>query len=117
MNTDKLLAKSIAKDYAPRTTFKITALKKLDRRAKLPASIFAYTCGVVSTLVLGVGLCLSLHVIGHDTLAMLALGCVLGVLGIVGASVNYPLYKKLLEHGKQKYAFEIMELANEIAAQ
>ena len=29
--------------------------------------------------------------------------------------VNYPIYKKLLAQGKQKYAFEIMELAKEIS--
>lgn len=45
------------------------------------------------------------------------LGIVLGILGIFGISVNYPIYKKLLERGKQKYAFEIMELAKEISEQ
>ena len=29
--------------------------------------------------------------------------------------INYPLYKKLLAKGKQKYAFEIMQLAKEIS--
>ena len=37
MNTDKILAESIAKDYAPKDNSKIVALKKLDNRAKLPA--------------------------------------------------------------------------------
>ena len=31
------------------------------------------------------------------------------------SKVNYPIYKKLLAQGKQKYAFEIMELAKEIS--
>ena len=42
MNTDKIIAESIAKDYAPKQDSKITALKKLDRKAKQPANIFAY---------------------------------------------------------------------------
>lgn len=29
--------------------------------------------------------------------------------------VNYPIYKKKLEEGKKKYAFEILELAKEIS--
>ena len=40
MNTDKILAESIAKDYAPKDSSKIVALKKLDKKAKLPATIF-----------------------------------------------------------------------------
>ena len=30
---------------------------------------------------------------------------------------NYPLYKKLLKKGKEKYAFEILELAKEITGE
>ena len=29
--------------------------------------------------------------------------------------MNYPIYKKLLRSGKEKYAFEIMQLAREIS--
>ena len=29
--------------------------------------------------------------------------------------LNYPVYKKMLEKGKKKYAFEIMQLAKEIS--
>ena len=43
MNTDKILAESIAKDYAPKDNSKIIALKKLDNKAKLPATVFTYT--------------------------------------------------------------------------
>ena len=61
MNTDKILAESIAKDYAPKDNSKIVALKKLDSRAKLPATMFTYTCGIVSTLVFGAGMCLAMQ--------------------------------------------------------
>ena len=37
MNTDKIYAESIAKEYAPKENSKITALKKLDAKAKRPA--------------------------------------------------------------------------------
>lgn len=115
MNTDKILAESIAKDYAPKETSKLVALKKLDRKAKQPARIFAYTFGVICTLILGTGMCLCMHVIGPATVAMMVLGIVLGVVGIAGVSINYPIYTKLLEKGKQQYAFEIMQLAKEIS--
>ena len=76
MNTDKIYAESIAKDYAPKDNSKIIALKKLDAKAKMPATVFTYTFGV-----------------------------------------NYPIYKKMLEKGKAKYAYEIVELAREISEQ
>lgn len=34
---------------------------------------------------------------------------------MIGMGVNLPIYKKLLEKGKQKYAFEIIQLAKEIS--
>lgn len=115
MNTDKIYAEAIANEYAPKDTSKVIALKKLDRKAKSKANIFAYTIGIIMTLVLGVGMCLSMKVIGDGSAFMMVVGIVVGIIGIVGVSVNYPIYKKLLESGKQQYAFEIMQLAKEIS--
>ncbi len=114
MNTDKILAESIAKDYAPKDNSKIVALKKLDNRAKLPSTIFAYTCGIVSALVFGTGMCLAMRIIGSG-MAGMVLGIIIGIIGLIGCGVNYPIYKRLLEKGKSKYAYEIVQLAREIA--
>jgi hypothetical protein len=115
MNTDKIYAEAIANEYAPKDTSKVIALKKLDRKAKAPASIFAYSFGVIMALVLGVGMCLSMKVIGNGSMAMMVIGIIVGVIGLIGVSINYPIYKKLLADGKQKYAFDIMQLAKEIS--
>ena len=111
MNTDKIIAESIAKDYAPKESSKIVALKKLDNRAKLPATIFTYSCGIISALVFGTGMCLAMGVIGSSMI----LGIIIGIIGMIGCAVNYPIYKKMLEKGKSKYAYEIVQLAREIA--
>ena len=116
MNTDKIIAESIAKDYAPKESSKLVALKKLDNRAKLPATIFTYSWGIVSALVFGTGMCLAMQVIGNG-LAGMVLGIVAGIIGMIGCGVNYPIYKKMLEKGKAKYAYEIVQLAREIADQ
>ena len=116
MNTDKILAESIAKEYAPKGNSKIVALKKLDSRAKLPATIFTYSCGIVSALVFGTGMCLAMNVIGSGITGTV-LGIIVGIIGLIGCGVNYPIYKKLLEKGKSKYAYDIVELAREIAEQ
>lgn len=115
MNTDKIYAEQLANEYAPKDTSKVVALRKLDAKAKRPAMIFTYTLGVLAALVFGVGMCLAMGQIGSGTTGSFVLGIAIGVVGMLGMGVNYPIYKKLLAQGKQKYAFEIMELAREIS--
>ena len=114
-DTDKIYAEQLANEYAPKDTSKVVALRKLDAKAKLPANVFTYTFGIITALVAGVGMCLSMKVIGSGSTAMFVLGVIVGIIGLLGMGVNYPIYKKLLAQGKQKYAFEIMELAKEIS--
>lgn len=117
IDTDKTCAESIAKQYAPKSASKLTALKKLDAKAKRPANVFAYSFGIASSLLLGVGMCLTMGVLGPGEGTLFVLGIVLGILGIAGASVNLVLYRWILETSKKKYAFEIMELAKGIAGE
>lgn len=114
MNTDKIYAEAIANEYSVKNASKVVALKKLDRKAKEPANIFAFTFGTISSLALGTGMCLSMKVIGSGT-AMFLLGIILGILGIGGVNVNYFIYKKLVEKGKMKYGSDIVRLAKEIS--
>ena len=116
MNTDKIIAESIAKDYAPKESSKLVALKKLDNKAKLPATIFTYAFGIVSALVFGTGMCLAMQVIGSGV-AGIVLGVIVGIIGMIGCAINYPIYTKMLEKGKAKYAYEIVELARQITEQ
>lgn len=115
MNTDKIYAEAIANEYAHKNTTKVVQLKKLDAKAKRPANIFAYTFGIVSSLVLGVGMCLAMKVIGDGSTVSFGVGIGVGLLGILGVSINYSIYKKMLEKGKKKYASDIIRLAKEIA--
>ena len=114
MNTDKIYAESIAKEYAPKNSSKIVALRKLDRKAKMPATIFTYTFGIISSLVFGTGMCFAMQVLGSGIIGMV-IGIIVGIIGMIGCGVNYPIYKKMLENGKKKYAYEIVELAKEIS--
>lgn len=115
MNTDKIYAEQLANEYAPKDTSKVVALRKLDARAKLPATIFTYIFGIIAALVTGVGMCFSMNVIGSGTTTMFVLGVIVGIVGLAGMGINYPIYKKMLAKGKQKYAYEIIELAKEIS--
>ncbi|MDE7264599.1 MAG: hypothetical protein K2N64_08065 [Anaeroplasmataceae bacterium] len=114
MNTDKIYAEQIANEYAPKNTTKVKQLRKLDNKAKMPATIFTYTFGVICALILGTGMCLSMKVLGTGLGAMVA-GIIIGVLGIIGCGINYPIYNKILARGKSKYGSDIMKLAKEIS--
>ncbi len=115
MNTDKIYAEQIANEYAPKQTSKVKALRRLDAKAKNPAKIFTYTFGIISSLVLGAGMSLAMGVIGGGSGLMMGVGIIIGCVGILGVSINYLLYKKILANSKNKYASDIIKLANEIA--
>lgn len=115
MNTDKIYAEAIAKEYAVKENKKVVQLRKLDAKAKLPATIFTYTFGIISALLLGVGMCLCMNRIGPGTPLMMAIGIIVGIIGIVGAGLNYPIYKRWFEKSKNKYASDIIRLAKEIS--
>lgn len=117
MNTDKIYAEHLANEYAPKDDSKVIALRRLDARAKLPATVFTYSVGMISALIAGVGMCLSMNVIGNGSSVSFVLGVIIGLVGLAGMGINYPAYKKMLARGKQKYAFEIMELAKEISGE
>ena len=93
----------------------MVALKKLDQKVKRPAEIFGYTFGIVFALILGTGMSLCMGVIGGGTLLSMVVGIAVGVVGLVGCGVNYPIYKRIVEKGKQKYGSDIIRLAKEIA--
>lgn len=117
MNTDKIYAEHLANEYAPKDDSKVIALRKLDARAKLPATVFTYAVGIFSALVAGTGMCLSMNVIGSGSMVSFVIGVIIGIIGLAGMGINYPVYKKMLAKGKKKYAFEIMELAKEISGE
>ena len=82
MNTDKLYAEQLANEYAPKNTSRVVALRKLDAKAKLPATAFTYAFGITSALIFGTGLCLAMGQIGSGTTGSFVLGILMGVVGM-----------------------------------
>ena len=109
-NYETVKVEHIREQYAEKRVTKFDELKALDKKVKRPAEIFAYTFGVVGALVLGTGMCLAMKVIGD----MMALGIVIGVVGIGMVSVTYALYQKILKSRKRKYAAQILAQSDEL---
>ena len=70
--------------------------------------------GIISSLIAGTGMCFSMQILGRSVMSMV-FGIIVGIIGFIGCSVNYPIYKRMLEKGKSKYAYEIVELARQIS--
>ena len=103
MNTDKIIAEKIASEYAPKKTSKVVALKKLDRKAKRSAEVFAYTFGIISSLVMGTGMSFAMGVIGGNTIISMVVGIIIGCIGILGVSINYLLGKDEEKEDDKQY--------------
>lgn len=90
--------KKIAQSYEEKQPSKVDELKKLDRKIRRPANVFAYTFGTISALVLGFGMCLAMEVLFD----LMAVGIVIGVVGIIMCVLTYPIYKKCLLLQKER---------------
>lgn len=115
MNNEYLVEK-IRTQYTEREHSELTALKKLDKTVKAPANAFAYGFGTFSALLLGSGMSLIMTDISQ-TLGLatpMADGLALGIVGLLMALVNYPVYKIILRARRKKYAAEIITLSDRI---
>lgn len=104
--------KRIREKYAPPTQAedKMERLRKLDRDVTKPGSIVALIVGIISTLVMGFGMCCTM--VWSETLFVP--GIVIGVIGIVGVCISYPLYTCIIKKQREKLAPEIMRLTDEL---
>lgn len=104
--------KRIRKKYTPptREEDKMERLRKLDRDVTRHGLAAAWMVGVVSTLVLGVGMCCTM--VWDESLFVP--GIVIGVLGIFGICAAYPLYLRVTQRQREKLAPEIMRLTDEL---
>lgn len=115
MNTDKIYAEAIANEYAPKEASKVLALKKLDMKAKSKANIFAYTFGVVHgsrardrNVPLNGRYRRREHTGSRSRDSR-------GDYRYSRSRSQLSDLTKLLDAGKRKYAFEIVQLAREIS--
>lgn len=104
--------KRIREKYAPATAQedKMERLRRLDRAATKPGTAAALIVGIISTLIMGVGMCCTM--VWSETLFVP--GIVIGIVGIIGICAAYPLYLHITKRRRSKLAPEIMRLADEL---
>ncbi|MBQ8322280.1 MAG: dihydropteridine reductase [Clostridia bacterium] len=115
-NEKEFLVQKIRTQYTEKEHTALDELKAIDSEVKRPANIFAYTFGSVSAIVVGAGMSLVMTDIGEMVGIgnNMLVGIIVGVIGLGAAALTYPIYKKILDSRKRKYAPEIMKISDKI---
>ncbi len=100
--------KNIREKYIPREEDKMEQLRRLDAGVTQKGTVITLIVGVLSALVLGTGMCCCL------VWEMYLPGVLIGVMGIIGVSVTYPLYVYIVKKEREKVAPAILRLADEL---
>lgn len=119
MNTnDKAyLVQKIRTQYTEKAYTALDELKALDHKVKRPANLFGWFFGSVGALILGAGMSLVMTDLGV-TLGLenaMVPGIGIGVAGLIMTSINYPIYKQILQKRRDTYAEEVIALSDRIA--
>lgn len=115
-NDQEFLVQKIRTQYTEKESTELDALRALDSKVKRPANVFAYVFGSISAIIMGAGMSLVMTDIG-STVGIadpMLPGIVIGVVGMLMALINYPIYKGILSSRRKKYADKIIALSDRI---
>lgn len=106
---------AIREKYMPKEMDKMEQLRVLDARVGKKATARAISVGVVGTLLLGVGMSLTMSEFGTvlGSLAM-PVGIAGGLMGIAILACAYPIYQHTLKKERARVAPEILRLTEEL---
>ena len=115
-NDQEFLVQKIRSEYTEKEHTQLDELKAMDAKVKRPANVFAYVFGSLSAIIMGSGMSLVMTDIGSviGIEKPMVPGIVIGIAGMVMAIVNYPIYKKMLNSRRRKYADQIFELSEKL---
>ena len=116
MKGQEFIVEKIRAQYTEQENTDLDALKALDAKVKRPANVFGYTYGSIGAVIMGAGMSLVMTDIGTviGLTSALIPGIAVGVVGLAISCTTYPIYKKVLNSRKKKYAHQIMELSDRI---
>lgn len=115
-NSQNFMVEKIRTQYIEKESTELDALRELDAKVKRPANVFAYVFGSIGAIIMGSGMSLVMTDIG-ETLGMaetMLPGIIIGVVGMLMAIINYPIYKRILGSRRKKYADKVIALSNKI---
>lgn len=120
-NDTEFIVQKIRTQYMEKdnTENDLDMLRELDAEVKRPANLFGYIFGSIAALIMGTGMSLVMTDIGEQLgiSNTMPLGILIGVIGMLMAIVNYPIYNKILSSRKEKYAGRILKLSEKIMSE
>lgn len=102
--------KQIRQKYLRPEENKMEQLRKLDESVSKKGMAVSLVIGTISVLVLGIGMCCTM--VWADTLFIPGIG--IGILGMAGIGLTFPLYRRITKKQREKLAPKIMELTDEL---
>lgn len=100
----------IVDKYREKTPSQTTAekIRKLDAAVEKKAAVKSVSTGVCGTLLLGIGMCLTMVFT-----KFFAAGIIAGIIGIAVIICAYPVYRKTVQKARKQIAPQILELSRE----
>lgn len=102
--------RKIRQKYLPREESKLDQLRRLDESSAKKGLACSLMLGVAGSLVLGIGMCCTM-VWGN---ALFIPGIIIGLVGIAGVALAYPLNHYLTKKERERLAPEILKLTSEL---
>lgn len=110
------LVQKIRTQYTEKENTELDDLRRLDKQVKRPANLFAGIFGTSAALMMGTGMSLIMTNLG-ETIGIgepMLPGLMIGVAGMAMAILNYPVYKRVLNARRKKYADRVVTLSEKI---
>ena len=110
---EKIRTQYMEKDSSQK---ELDMLRELDAEVKRPANVFGYVFGSIGAIVMGAGMSLVMTDFGTQIgiSNSMPVGIIIGIVGMIMAIVNYPVYKSILNTRREKYADRILSLSEKI---
>lgn len=104
--------KKIRERYLPREEEedKMETLRRLDESATQKGTVVALIAGILGSLVMGTGMSCVMVWGGSLTIP----GIIIGVIGMIGVALAYPLYMRITKKERERIAPEIIRLTDEL---
>ena len=106
----------IRKKYLPMDEDKMTQLRRLDASVYRKGTVVSLVIGIIGALIMGAGMSLVMTDIGAKLgmASVMVPGIVIGVVGMIGVCLAYPVYQAVTKHERERIAPEIIRLSDEL---
>lgn len=106
----------IRKKYLPKEEDKMEQLRRLDASVYRKGTMTSLIIGTLGALILGAGMSLIMTDLGAKLgmASTMVPGIVIGVVGMIGVCLAYPVYQAVTKHERERIAPEIIRLSDEL---